>query len=188
MRRRLAGATAGLLAIGLPAMPPPSQAAPRSPGDKATAVVGFVIGEPTVRTRGEAAQVAVPVLTGRQRTWAVTEVVPAAVAETIQDSVAPGSLVDYRVSHRDVVVPPDPSATFHTVLTKGQTPVFDMKEYGPELAPHDGRPGDLAAAGWVYDKRQGQITLGDGRKVTHDIAGRALPKAAGSTATSRSTK
>ncbi|MCW6006239.1 MBL fold metallo-hydrolase [Micromonospora sp. CPCC 205371] len=176
MRRRLAVATAGLLAIGLLAMPSPSQGMPRSPGDKATAVVGFVIGEPTLRTRGGGAQVAVPVLTGRQRTWAVTEVVPAAVAETIQNSVAPGALVDYRVSHRDVVVPADPSATFHTVLTKGRTPVFDMKEYGPELAPRDGRPGDLVAAGWIYDKRQGQITLGDGREVTHDISGRALPK------------
>ncbi|MEJ3748156.1 MBL fold metallo-hydrolase [Actinomycetes bacterium KLBMP 9797] len=178
MRRRLAGATAGLLAIGLPAMPSPSQGTPRSVGDKTTAMVGFVIGEPTLRARGEGAQVAVPVLTGRQRTWAVTEIVPVSVAETIQNSVAPGALVDYRIWHRDVVVPPDPSATFHTVLTKGRTPVFDMKEYGPELAPRDGRPGDLVAAGWVHGKRNGQITIGDGRKVTHDIGGRALPKAA----------
>lgn len=53
-----------------------------------------------------------------------------------------------------------------------------MKKYGPELAPCEGQPGDLVTAGWVYGKRNGQITIGDGRKVTHDIAGRALPKAA----------
>jgi len=66
-----------------------------------------------VRARPGGAQVAVPVLAGRQRTWAVTEVVPDTVAQTIQNSVAPGALVDYRVSRGAVVVPHDLPAADH---------------------------------------------------------------------------
>lgn len=85
--RRLAIATAGVLAMALPAMPPTAQAEPRPHGAKAKTVVGFVVGEPTLRARQGGAQVAVPVLSGRQRTWAVTEVVPDTAAQTIQSSV-----------------------------------------------------------------------------------------------------
>lgn len=158
---------AGVLMLGL------GGTAPAPHPDTA---VGFVIGQAVTRTGANGTEVTVPVLTrGRQR-LAVTETVPADVAASIQRSVTPGSLVDYRVSQGHVLVPADPATTFHRALTKGANPVFDTKKYGPELAARDGRPGDLVAAGWVYGKGRGEITIGDGRLVTEDITGRRLPR------------
>jgi glyoxylase-like metal-dependent hydrolase (beta-lactamase superfamily II) len=174
MKRRFGGATAGMLVFALAATPVSAQAAPRPHDEKSKVEVGFVVGEPILHARAGSTRVAVPILTGGQRKWVVTRAVSESAAATVQNSLAPGTLVDYRVSSGEVIVPPNPSATFHTVLTKASTPVFDAKKYGPELAPHDGRPGDLVAAGWVYGKRAGKITIGDGRTVTHDIAGRRL--------------
>jgi len=39
------------------------------------------------------------------------------------------------------------------------------------LTARDGHAGDLVAAGWVYGKGRGRLTVGDGRLVTEDIAG-----------------
>jgi hypothetical protein len=163
----LEGTLAGVLMIGLgvtvPAQHPQTAA-------------GFVIGDATLQASASGTKVTVPVLTGGRQRLVSTEAVPADAAASIQHSVIPGSLVDYRVSHGDVVVPADPSATFHKALTKGTNPVFDTKTYGPELAARDGRPGDLVAAGWVFGKGRDEITIGDGRLVTRDIAGRRLPR------------
>jgi hypothetical protein len=143
MKRRFGGATAGMLVFALAATPVSAQAAPRPHDEKSKVEVGFVVGEPILHARAGSTRVAVPILTGGQRKWVVTRAVSESAAATVQNSLAPGTLVDYRVSSGEVIVPPNPSATFHTVLTKASTPVFDAKKYGPELAPHDGRPGDL---------------------------------------------
>ena len=146
----------------------------------ASVSVAFTVGEPAIVAAGAASRVSVPVLVDGRRTTVVTEPVDAAAAETIADAVPRGALVDYLVDrtghHTDVIVADDPGQTFHVALTKGSRPVFDSKEYGAELAPRDGSPGAMVAAGWVYDKAGGSITIGDGRVVTEDITGRALPR------------
>ncbi|MGH1565255.1 MBL fold metallo-hydrolase [Mumia sp. DW29H23] len=175
-RRRLVGGAATMAMLAAAATVPGAADASPKPRHDTRSEVGFVIGAAEVRTRPGGAEVAVPVLGDNRRTWAVTDTVPAATAASIKAAVRPGTLVDYRVSRGEVVVPDDATQTFHTVLTKGSTPVFDTMKYGPELAPYDGEPGDLVAAGWVYGKDKNTLTLGDGRKVTADITGRALPK------------
>jgi hypothetical protein len=160
------GTLAGLLMIGLGIT---------APAQNAEVAIGFVIGEATLQTSASGTIVTVPVLTGGRQRLVNTEAVTADAAASIQRSVTPRSLVDYRVRHGDVVVEAEPAATFHKALTKGDNPVFDTMMYGPELAARDGRPGDLVAAGWVYGKGRDEITIGDGRLVTQDIAGRRLP-------------
>jgi len=141
--------------------------------------VGFVVGTPTVARAGGAATVRVPILTGRRRVVFETQSVSEVRAEQIAGSVGAGTLVDFVVSGGEVVVPPDPSATFHSALGKEprrDRSVFVTQKYGPELAPRGGHPGAMVAAGWVYAKARGSITIGDGRVVTEDISGRPLPR------------
>lgn len=137
---------------------------------------GFVIGEPTLRGSDTWPRVRVPLLTNGRRTAVVTQAVRPQEAEAIVASLVPGALVDFEVKRRGgaVVVPQSADETFHTALTKAGTAVFDMRRYGPELAPRDGQPGAMVAAGWVYDKDRRSITVGDGRVVTEDISGRRL--------------
>lgn len=104
-----------------------------------------------------------------------TEQISSEEAAEISSTLAAGTLVDFEVRGGEVVVPSAPRETFHAALTKGDNAVFDMQEYGPELAPRGGKPGNSVAAGWVYDKSSSSLTVGDGRQVTHDMAGRALP-------------
>jgi glyoxylase-like metal-dependent hydrolase (beta-lactamase superfamily II) len=140
--------------------------------------VGFVVGSPTVARVGGAATVRVPVLTGGRQVLLETQLVSEVRAEQVAASVRAGTLVDFVVSGGQVVVPPDPGATFHTALRKEprrDRSVFVTQKYGPELAPRDGRPGAMVAAGWVYAKGSDSITIGDGRVVTEDISGRPLP-------------
>ncbi len=140
--------------------------------------VGFVVGSPTVTPVGGAATVRVPVLTGGRQVLLETQSVSEVRAEQVAASVGAGSLVDFVVSGGQVVVPPDPGATFHTALRKEprrDRSVFVTQKYGPELARRDGRPGAMVAAGWIYAKGSDSITIGDGRVVTEDISGRPLP-------------
>ena len=117
--------------------------------------VGFVVGSPTVARVGGAATVRVPVLTEGRQVLVETQPVGEVRAEQVAASVAAGMLVDFVVSGGRVVVPLDPSATFHTALRKESRrdrSVFVTQKYGPELARRDGRPGAMVAAGWVYAK------------------------------------
>ena len=152
----------------------------RTPPLPSAVSVAFTVGEPAVIAADGANRVSVPVLVDGSRTTVVTEPVDAADAATIADAVPRGALVDYLVDRTghdtDVVVADDPAQTFHVSLMKGSRPVFDSKEYGAELAPREGSPGAMVAAGWVYGKADGSITIGDGRVLTADITGRALPQ------------
>ena len=96
-----------------------------------------------------------------------TEQISSEEAAEISSTLAAGTLVDFEVRGGEVVVPSAPRETFHAALTKGDNAVFDMQEYGPELAPRGGKPGNSVAAGWVYDKSSSSLTVGDGRQVTH---------------------
>ena len=140
--------------------------------------VGFVVGPPTVERVGGAAMVRVPMLTGGRRVLVETQSISEVRAQQIAGSVAVGALVDFVLAGGEVVVPPDPTTTFHTALRKEarrDRSVFVTQKYGPELAPRGGRPGGMVAAGWVYAKGPDTITIGDGRVVTEDISGRPLP-------------
>ena len=140
--------------------------------------VGFVVGSPTVARVGGAATVRVPMLTEGRQMLVETQPVSEVRAEQIAGTVRAGTLVDFVVSRERVVVPRDAGATFHTALRKEprrDRSVFVTRRYGPELAPRDGRPGAMVAAGWVYAKGRRTITIGDGRVVTEDISGRPLP-------------
>lgn len=143
---------------------------------RTTVQTAFVIGAPTISGSTTWPKVSVPVLTDGRRTTVTTEGVRPEEAEAIAASVTPGALVDFESRRGRVVVGRDASDTFHTALTKGARAVFDTQRYGPELAPRGGRVGNAVAAGWVYDTGRRSITVGDGRRVTHDMAGRAFPQ------------
>lgn len=164
---------AGSSAVGIGG----STTASAQPRRGKTAVsAGFVIGRPTVNEDGGAVRVGLPMLSRGSNIVAYTQPVTAAVADVIAGSVREGALVDFLVSGDEVVVAAEPGETFHTALTKGAQPVFVTRKYGPELARRDDKPGAMVAAGWVYAKGRNTITVGDGRVVTEDISGRALPQ------------
>jgi glyoxylase-like metal-dependent hydrolase (beta-lactamase superfamily II) len=163
-----------LVAVGVVFAPSGTAAGERHGGPGVS--VGFVVGEPEVVTQGSASTVEVPVLTDGRRSTVVTERVDAATAEAIAGATAPGSLVEFVARRDKVVVDDDVAETFRTVLAKGVRPVFDTQKYGAELASRGDRHGAMVAAGWIYEKDGRSITLGDGRVVTEDISGRALPR------------
>lgn len=141
--------------------------------------VGFVVGQPNIATQDGSVRVEVPMLTAGRRVTVRTQPVSESAAEAIAGSASEGRLVDFLTSGDEVVVADNPSETFHTALTKGtrqDRTVFVMQKYGAELAPRGGTPGAMVAAGWVYAKGHRTITIGDGRVVTEDISGRALPQ------------
>ncbi len=165
-------------------------------------IAGMVVGTPKVVPAGEKAAVSVDLLARGRRETLATEAMDAARAAAVSAGLAPGVLVDFRMAGDAVLVPADAAEPFRAVLSKdsvwdvkpdpkasytltmqkvvkpgsGQTQ-FDAMKYGPELRPWKGAPGAMVAAGWVYGKTDRTITVGDGRLVAEDIAGRPLPKA-----------
>lgn len=155
---------------------PVATSAENGPRSRTVVEAGFVIGDSRVVGRGGAYRVEVPMLTDRQRTTVTTKTLNRQDATAVAGSVTAGTLVDFEVHKGSVVVPGEVTDAFHVSLTKGTGPVFDTQRYGPELAPRDGEPGSSVAAGWIYDKDRRAVTIGDGRLVTEDIGGRALPE------------
>jgi hypothetical protein len=143
---------------------------------RAHVAVGLVVGEPTISREGGSVRVGVPLLSAGRNAVVYTRPVSEAAAAIIAGRLVRGALVDFLTSDHEVVVADEPSETFHTAMTKESRPVFVTQKYGPELAPRDGRPGAMVAAGWVYAKGRRTITIGDGRLVTEDISGRPLPQ------------
>ena len=141
---------------------------------------GLVQGAPAVVTDAAGNQVvSVAVLTqGGVKTLSTGAVSPAA-AQTIRASLVPGNLVDWiPVGSDKVTVPQDATQTFNVVLSKGSSAAaqFNLQKYGAAITRHNGQPGPMVAAGWVYSKADGKITIGDGRTVTADQAGRPYDK------------
>ena len=105
-----------------------------------------------------------------------TGAIPAASVTAVRATLVPGNLVDWErgAAADSAVVAPDPAKTFGVILRKGNSAAaqFDMSKYGPEVTRHNDIPGPMVAAGWVYNKTGNTITVGDGRIVTEDMAGR----------------
>jgi glyoxylase-like metal-dependent hydrolase (beta-lactamase superfamily II) len=105
-----------------------------------------------------------------------TGALPAGSVNVVRANLVPGNLVDWvRGSATDsAVVAADPAQTFNVILRKGNSTAaqFDMSKYGPEVSRNNDVPGPMVAAGWVYDRTGNTITVGDGRIVTEDMAGR----------------
>jgi hypothetical protein len=105
-----------------------------------------------------------------------TPAVPAATATAIAAGLVPGNLVDWvpAPEANRVAVAAEPAQTFNVVLAKGTSAAaqFALAKYGPEVTRNEDVPGPMVAAGWVYAKTGSSITVGDGRIVIADQAGR----------------
>lgn len=150
-----------------PLPPPPQRSA------------GLVTAAPTVTTDAAGKQTLnVVVLTADGQRTLTTAGLSDEAATAIKARLVAGNLVDWVPSSTvtdAVVVDAVPAKTFNVILSKGTSAAaqFDLARYGPEVAPRDGTPGPMVAAGWVYGKAAGSITVGDGGNVTADMAGRA---------------
>ncbi|WP_157994712.1 MBL fold metallo-hydrolase [Cupriavidus agavae] len=140
-------------------------------------MAGLVYGAPVTGTDasgGQAVQASVMTQNGIQTLSA-----PAASADAvaaIRATLVPGNLVDWipGASAGTVTVPADPAQTFNVILAKGNSSnaQFNLAKYGASVSRYQDRPGPMVAAGWVYGKGAGTITVGDGNMVLADMSGR----------------
>lgn len=97
-------------------------------------------------------------------------------AQALVAKLVPGNLVDWVAgSTADSVVTADQAAdTFNVILRKGSSAAaqFNLARYGAAVSRRGDEPGPMVAAGWVYGKTGTSVTVGDGRVVTADQAGR----------------
>ena len=144
-------------------------------------VAGLVYADPTVVTNTDGTQyVKAEMLTQGKKMTISTKSTTSNKINAVKANLVKGNLVDYLMDAAvDVaVIPSDAAKTFNKILAKGDSAAaqFDAMKYGPELSPYSGVPGNMVAAGWIYAKTANTITVGDGRVLTVDIAGRELPK------------
>ena len=146
-------------------------------------VAGLVYADPTVVTNTDGTQyVKVDMLTQGKKMTISTKSTTSDKATALKATLVKGNLVDYlidtAVDGAVAIIPSDAAKTFNKILAKGSSAAaqFDAMKYGPELSPYNGVPGNMVAAGWIYAKTANTITVGDGRVLTVDIAGRELPK------------
>jgi hypothetical protein len=149
---------------------PPASASFRS--------AGLVVGAPEVSAAASGTQTVKVAVLGRggARTIA-TAALPAADAASVAARLVRGNLVDWVPAPGapdQAVVQPTAADTFGVVLSKGSSSAaqFKVARYGIDVTRNNGVPGPMVAAGWVYAKAPGSITIGDGRLVTADMAGR----------------
>ncbi|MCG2591884.1 MBL fold metallo-hydrolase [Ramlibacter sp. XY19] len=137
---------------------------------------GVVYAAPTV---GSDQSISVQVLTASGVQTLKTAPVDSAKAATVQAALVPGNLVDWvpGTDKNSVKVASDAAATFNVILAKGSSSAaqFNLAKYGASVTRNENVPGPMVAAGWIYNKGAGTITIGDGRIVTADMAGRAYP-------------
>jgi hypothetical protein len=137
---------------------------------------GLVVGASAVSADPAGGQrISVPILTQHgARTIAAT--VPDSAVSGVRANLVAGNLVDWTPggSANTAAVPADALQTFNVILRKGSSTAaqFNMSKFGPAVSRHNDVPGPMVAAGWVYKKAGTTITIGDGRIVTIDMAGR----------------
>jgi hypothetical protein len=137
---------------------------------------GLVYGTPVVALAADGQQkISAPILTqSGAKTISVT--VATADVAAVTASLVPGNLVDWLpgADADSALAAAAAGSTFNVILRKGNSTAaqFDAAKFGPEVGPNNGIPGPMVAAGWVYKKAGTTITVGDGRIVTADMAGR----------------
>lgn len=154
------------------------------PGTGPTAPVqfraaGLVYGAPTVAPGTGGQVVSVPVLTQKGVQTLSTRPVTAEAADLIKASLVEGNLVDWLAAETNGVVVADNAAeTFNVILAKGRNTAaqFNLQKYGAAVTRNDNAPGPMVAAGWVYNRTDETITIGDGTTVLADQAGRPYDK------------
>jgi hypothetical protein len=147
------------------------------PASRSFRSAGVVQGSATVTADASGNQVvSVPVMTQSGLATMTTPPVSSANAALIRANLAAGNLVDWLPATGNTVsVPADAAQTFNVILSKGTSTAaqFNLQKYGAAVTRNDNVAGPMVAAGWVYDKTGGTITVGDGTVVTADQAGRA---------------
>lgn len=140
-------------------------------------VAGLVVAAPAVVTDasgGQAVQASVLTRGGTQTVTASAASTDALAA--MQAALVPGNLVDWIPASTAGVatVPADGTATFNVILSKGKSAdaQFNLAKYGAAVTRYQNTPGAMVAAGWIYGKAAGSITVGDGGVVLADQAGR----------------
>lgn len=162
--------------VATPNPAPPASTAP----DLAASfrMAGLVHGVPVVETEASGNQVVrVAVLTQSGIRSISTPPIAASKAALIKDALVQGSLVDWipGAAADTATVPDDASQAFNVVLPAATptTTRFNLAKYGAAVTRNNNVPGPMVAAGWIYNKTGNTITVGDGRVVTADQAGRA---------------
>jgi hypothetical protein len=137
---------------------------------------GMVYAAPTVAAAAGGQAISVAVLTREgPQTITTSALTSAAQVDAAKAALVPGNLVDW-VSDRDnnVLIAADPALTFNVILSKGNSTAaqFNLAKFGAAVSRQNNVPGAMVAAGWIYDRTANTITVGDGRIVTADMAGR----------------
>ncbi|MEH3086603.1 MAG: MBL fold metallo-hydrolase [Xylophilus ampelinus] len=149
------------------------------PASRSYRSAGVVQANATVTADASGNQVvSVPVLTQSGPVTMTTPPVSTANAALIRANLVAGNLVDWLpATGNTVAVPADAAQTFNVILSKGTSSAaqFNLQKYGAAVTRNNGVPGPMVAAGWVYNKAAGSITVGDGTVVTADMSGRAYP-------------
>lgn len=137
---------------------------------------GIVVGEAENSTVNGKTAISIEMLTQGKKVQLKTQGVDNEKVNLVKANLSKGNLVDYKIDNGEVVVPSDPVKTFNKILSKGSTNSvqFDSMKYGAELSTDNGVAGNMVAAGWVYGKTDGTITIGDGKVRNSDISGRVL--------------
>ena len=151
--------------------PPPS-------GAIAVRSAGMVYAPPTLAADAAGNQtLSVAILSQSGVRTVTTGAVGGVGVDAIKAALVPGNLVDWIPDGADKArIPTDPAQTFNVILAKGKSSAaqFNLQKYGAAVTRHADTPGPMIAAGWVYGKAAGTITIGDGTTVTADQAGRAF--------------
>lgn len=138
---------------------------------------GLVYGAASVTSDAAGGQIlSVPVLTASGVEFLRTPSISSDVAAALQANLVEGNLVDWIPGEGGrVAMAAQAEKTFNVILAKGKSTnaQFNLKKFGAAVTRHDGTPGRMVAAGWVYNKTDSTITVGDGSTVTADQAGRA---------------
>ena len=148
-----------------------------SSDDPLPRMAGVVFAAPTVTTDAAGNQVVSVAVLGKDGMQTLTTTALSAdKATALKARLVAGNLVDWIPADgsQRVVVADDAANTFNVILSKGTSAAaqFNLAKYGAAVTRKDDIPGPMVAAGWIYSKAAGSITIGDGTIVTADQAGR----------------
>lgn len=157
--------------------PPTSPQLPEPDIKESFRSAGLVYGSATDGTDAAGKPtVSAPILTQSGIKTIVASAETAADANALKAKLIPGNLVDWvpGASPDTAARAIAPAQTFNVILQKGTSTAaqFNLAKYGAAVTRNNSIAGPMVAAGWVYSKADGKITIGDGRVVTADMSSR----------------